>query len=128
MTGCPIKFNKLKIIYHKHTYTLRRNKRTGRKTEKKERKFNERYLVTHFVPPNLFHWKRKPLQQCLVLKTCVLHVPFKAEWSQFGKRSPPLAHTTNNHFRGLPPRLSPSSESSVLHSLYKNIFFTQPKE
>lgn len=73
MTGCPIKFNKLKIIYHKHTHThSRRNKTDWKEDRKKKRESLMRDVGYPFVPPNLFHWKRKPLQQCLVLKTRVL--------------------------------------------------------
>lgn len=41
MTGCPIKFSKLKIIYHTHTHTQKKLKLTGRKTENKRESLTE---------------------------------------------------------------------------------------
>lgn len=55
MTGCPIKLNKLKIIYHTHIHTHSGEIETYWKEDRKKESLTQRYLVTHFVPPNLFH-------------------------------------------------------------------------
>lgn len=73
----------------------------------KKKKFSMRFLVIHFLPPNLSYQQRKLLLECPgaenISSVCFLELG----QSQAGRESHCLAHSSNRCFRRLPPQSIP---------------------